>query len=221
MEAKKPDNVIQLPTRVRESGEQGPVAPVRPSVPIWVPVALAGTLVLSYVGNRFTLTGESTDLASSSSASRGLASVEDRLDWNRDSQWEQEVAEKLAKAPSRELASIRAESSVTLEDELRFGDLGSHYAVRFDSGQLVEIRLPQTAQTENLVYFRNKEFFEKYRELLPAGAHFPNRVTRQVTDKGINEVYALVDRSNSLVGETSVQLDPYGRLLSMKVQAAR
>jgi hypothetical protein len=147
--------------------------------------------------------------------SRSLASVGDAGRSLRDQRFEKDLAKKLSKLSSRDIASVgRAPSN---EDRLRFGYLEGKYALRMNSGKISEIEFASSPDAPKYLNDR-VEFLKSHKELMPVDFEVARNVSREVLPKSIQETYQLVQ--NDQVGaEVRFELDLYGRLISMKVES--
>lgn len=240
MNNKKPtDNVIQFPTRQREAApesnqkqtEQASVVsmPVRAAAPkkrrMPKKTVVGGVLAIMLAtgaANRFAFNSDSdistVAMSSEAQTARGIASVE-RFTWKRDAQWEKSLAESLASAQVRGLASMQIGRTATLEDKLRWGILDQQiYTITYQPGQR-HIRgiMLQDSQSDPTYVGDRLQFLNDYGPLLVDGFKTAELKSVESDDGRIIEAYT-IHNSTQPGREARFELDQYKRLISLKVQ---
>jgi hypothetical protein len=224
------NNVIQFPGRKKEEVKPEVSNPVENAAAVEQPQAkkarkrskktLAGTVLAIVLAtgavNRYAFDNSSN--ASSSSSGRGLASAES-ISWVRDAQWEREIAEKLASASVREVASTRIGRSATMEEKLRWGTLEEKYTINYttEDQRIQNIFLQDKASEPSYVLDRAK-FLKEYGTLFNTDFKAAKLKSVESTDEKTVEAYTIFDKQNKAQGEARFELDRHKRLLSLKVE---
>jgi hypothetical protein len=238
-----PNNVIQFPSGRKKETEET-TTPSTPAAPSAEPKAQtvkkpskktskknigAGVLaIMLFTGaaNKYVFghSSSSTDLASNGEG-RGIASVSalselERFTWNRDAQWEKQVAERLASVTPRELASTNIGRSATKEEKLRWGTLEEKYTITYkaDDHKINSILLQDPSQTNPAYILDRSKFLSEYGMLFDGeyGSAKLKSVETQ-NDKTV-ESYTIFDKDQKAKGEARFELDRHKRLLSLKVE---
>lgn len=243
----KTNNVIQFPGRKRETDNGKPEASAEapvPSTPAKVaagkPAApakkkaskktLAGTVLAIVLAsgavNKFVFETpvQSYDFVSdsravNSSAGRGIASVE-QFTWVRDAKWEKEMAENLASAQVRSLASTNIGRPATLEERLRWGTLeDAKYTITYkpDTRQIDSILLQGQSSDPSYILDRVK-FLKEYGTLFEAQFESASLKSVESINEKTVESYTLFDKLHKATAEARFELDRHKRLISLKVE---
>lgn len=237
-----PNNVIQFPgNRNKEAEKTTPETPAAPAAEPKAQTAKkpakktskknigAGVLtIMLFTGaaNKFVFGqgSNSTDLASKGDG-RGIASVSalselERFQWNRDAQWEKQVAERLASVTPRELASTNIGRSATKEEKLRWGTLEEKYTITYkgDDHKINSILLQDPSQTNPAYVLDRSKFLSEYGTLFE-GEYSSSKLKSVETqnDKTV-ESYTIFDKDQKPKGEARFELDRHKRLISLKVE---
>jgi hypothetical protein len=155
-------------------------------------------------------------MASNASSGRSIASVE-RVNWQRDAQWEKELSESLASDKVRDVASMHVGRPATMEEKLRWGTLEEKYTVTFrpDVHEIQSISFQDPSGTPSYLLDRAR-FLDEYRELFNASSSKLKSV-EQTPDKTV-ESYTLYNKDHQPKGEARFELDRHMRLQSLKVE---
>jgi hypothetical protein len=227
----QPDNVIQFPTRKKEASQASgkPASQPRRRKKVSARNTLAALLAVGLATaatNRYVFGSagnSSLELASNSHATgRQIASVEKIEGWHRNAAWEKSLAEKLASAKVRDVASFEVGHPATIEEKLLWGSLEEKYTITFrpDVHQIDTILFQDSAADPAYILNRN-EFLSEYGHLFD-GQYASAKLTsvQKVGDKTI-EQYTLYDKRQNATSEARFELDNYKRLISLKVQPTR
>ena len=178
-----------------------------------VAVSLASVLVLSLFLNQWLI---APGLTMPGAGLRGIASVglsaEDyKNDYKKNIQWEHELAEKVAlgKATDAHLSE-----KPSLRDEMLFSTLAGRYGVQFEQGRIVSLIFNTAKANGQAVDISDREkFIKDYRGLWAL-----DFADTKVEAKSQNqEVYKLMGADNTEKGRALLDLDPEGRLVSLKI----
>ncbi len=183
-------------------------------------MALASTVLIATVVNYFVpqtskTASEQMAMNSHGVQTRSLASLGDAGRTLRDPNFEKNLAQKLSKLSSRDIASVGRVP--TYEDRLRFGYLEGKYALRMNDGKLSEIEFSQGPDAPKYLNDR-AEFLTTYKDLMPVEFESTKSISREILPKMIHETYQLVS-NDKVTAEVRFELDLYGRLISMKVES--
>jgi hypothetical protein len=235
------NNVIQFPGKKREAGEGHEPKPrvTDPSTPPPVPAAptpksktqkatVAGSVlaIAMAVGafNHMTFDSaakmQSLEASSYSGNARTIASVSnDGMPLQRDAGWEKDLAESLASANTRAVASTHLGRPASLEERLRYGTLDDtkYTILKADNASIQSITLQGEGVEPNYVTDRAK-FLREYGPLLKNSFASARLKSVEVgTDKTI-EQYTLFDKDQRPTGEAHFELDRFKRLRSLTVE---
>jgi hypothetical protein len=238
-----PNNVIQFPGRRKEAEEkpQTPAAGAPASAPLAkasgapAPKAangaarkrkakMAGTVLAIALAtgavNRYTFEHniESLDASSFSNVQRTIASIEP-VSWQRDAAWEKEMAESLASAQDRAVASTTIGHEPSIEEKLRWGTLGENYTYTFrpDTHILTAVKLQDSSTTNPAYVLDRGRFLKEYGTLLASGFDSAQLKSVEVTHDKTVESYTLFGKDKRPKGEARFELDSHKRLLSLEV----
>lgn len=230
-----PNNVIQFPGQKKKEAEvksehlSTPMAaaavagkPVRKSKK--AKAVTAGTVLAIILAtgavNRYAFEqkSESLDASSFSNVSRTIASVE-RTTWQRDASWEKDMAESLASAQVRTIASVGIGHAASAEEKLRWGTLEEKYTIVYkgDAHNIETIVLQDATTNPAYILDRNK-FLSDYGQLLQDGYGSAQLKSVEVSNDKTVEAYTLFDKDKRPKGEAHFELDIHKRLLSLKVE---
>jgi hypothetical protein len=166
---------------------------------------------------------QSRELASMSTGgvSRAIASVAP-TDWRRDAKWEKHLAESLASAKVRDVASLHIGRPATAEERLRWGTLEEKYTItwRPDAHEINTILLQDESSAPAYILDRDK-FLRDFGALFDdefASAKLSS--VQKVAGKTI-EAYTLYDKDQHPRSEARFELDRHKRLISLKVEPSR
>lgn len=222
-----PNNVIQFPGRKKEAEAKpdnaAPTAKAKKtskkSKKNMGATVVAITLMTIAV-NKYTFEtkAQSADLASNSAGGRTIASVE-RVNWPRDAQWEKQLAEKLASANVRTVASTGIGRAATKEEQLRWGILEEKYTILYngDERKINAITLQDSISSPAYILDRNK-FLREYGHLFEGSFESAKLKSVETSDDKTVEHYTIYDKDNQPKGEARFELDRHKRLLSLKVE---
>lgn len=227
------NNVIQFPGRRKEDSKAETAVPAPQAQAEAAPPAakakrkraskknLAGTVLAIMLAtgavNRFAFDNGAQNLTLNSNSKRGLASVADSL--NRDARWERSVAEKLASATVREIASTRIGRPATMEEKLRWGTLEEKYTINYkpESQRINSILLQDEGSTPSYILDRVK-FLKEYGSLFENDFKSAKLKSVESTEQKTVESYTIFDKSDKAKGEARFELDRHKRLISLKVE---
>lgn len=232
---KAPDNVVnnvlQFPTRKKETET------VPPAVDKAVPAAsknkkpakkgskkaMAATVLaiglLTVAVNKHTFETAQTqnmDLASNAAGGRHIASVQSV---SRNAQWEMKLAESLASAQVREVASTGIGRSATIEEKLRWGILEEKYTITYSANEheINSILLQDPVSNPAYILDRPK-FLNEYGQLFENSFNTAKLKSVEKSEDKTVESYTLFDKENKAKGEARFELDRHKRLISLKVE---
>lgn len=220
------NNVLQFPVRKKESEApeagkaQIPAKAKRPAKKgskkaMAASVLAIGLLTVAVNKKTFESTPGQTDLASASGG-RAIASVQAV---SRNAQWEKDLAEKLASAQVRDIASTSIGRSATIEEKLRWGILEEKYTITYSSTEheIHSILLQDPVSKPAYILDRN-EFLTEYGQLFESQFKTAKLKSVEKSDDKTVESYTLYDQENNAKGEARFELDRYKRLISLKVE---
>jgi hypothetical protein len=168
--------------------------------------------------NRYVYSGASNS-ADLSSTGRHIASVSGELDWKRDADWEKRLAESLASARAREVASLNIGRPATKEEKLRWGALEEKYTITYktDRHEINGILLQDPATNPAYVLDRPK-FLSEFGTLFEGSFADAKLKSVESSDDKTVESYTLYDKDHRARGEARFELDRHKRLISLKVE---
>lgn len=233
-----PNNVIQFPGRRKEeekpkeqaqptpAGSQKPAPAAKAAVAKRRKTKVAGSVLAIALAtiavNKYTFEHrvETLDASSISSTdvSRTIASVE-QVSWQRDAAWEKQLAESLASARVRQVASATIGHAPTAEEKLRWQTLGENYTYVFrqDVHSIAEIEFQDSTSNPAYVLDR-KSFLKDYGQLLDKSFASAELKSVEVSHDKTVESYTLFDKDKHAKSEARFELDNHKRLLSLKVE---
>ncbi|MGZ3743707.1 MAG: hypothetical protein ACXWRE_08405 [Pseudobdellovibrionaceae bacterium] len=154
--------------------------------------------------------------------SRGIASFEER-DSAEGIKWEHELAQKL----SQEKGAVKSFLAVkpTLRDELLFGFLEGKYKTHLVDNKIESFDLSDAQGGSQALIIRERaEFLKIFKSAFTVNYDKVELQTHpdsaENSDKALQsrpEVYRLLSSSNKELGQANFQLDPQGRVLSLKI----
>jgi hypothetical protein len=236
---KAPNNVIQFPGAKKKEADDKAVAPTAAAPTSAVATAkkparkagkkakaaTAGTVLaiamMTGAFNRFTFDQKMNSLDASSESGRSIASV-GRAEWKRDAAWEKTLAESLASAQERSVASTGLGHAATAEEKLRWGTLEEKYTIVYktDVHNIEMITLQDTTTNPAYILDRNK-FLHDYGQLLQDGYASAQLKSVEVEHGKTVESYTLYDKDKRPKAEAHFELDIHKRLLSLKVESSK
>jgi hypothetical protein len=187
--------------------------------------ATAGTVLaialMTGAFNRFTFEQKSQSLDASSNSGRAIASV-GQAEWKRDAAWEKNLAESLASAQERSVASTGLGHAATAEEKLRWGTLEEKYTIVYKSDvhNIEMITLQDSTTNPAYILDRNK-FLHEYGQLLQDGFSSAQLKSVEIGHDGSVESYTLFDKDKRPKAEAHFELDIHKRLLSLKVESSK
>ena len=106
-------------------------------------------------------------------------------------------------------------------EEFKHGYLQSNYSIRSYQGKVLEVEFTKSADNSTQpTYLSNRpQFLKQNRDLFPASFSSAISLNREVVDKKVHETYALLNESQTKVGQIFFELDIHGRLLGLKVSS--
>lgn len=232
-----PNNVIQFPGNRKKEAEdvknentppatpaQAKKSPKKPSKKTTGAGVLAIMLFTAATNSHvFSTASHSTDL-SSEGHGRGIASVSsiselERFTWKRDAQWEKQLAERLASAKVREVASTNIGRAATKEEKLRWGILEEKYTITYqgDDHKISSILL-QDPTARPLYILDRAKFLAEYGNLFDGDFESSKLKSVETSNDKTVESYTLYDRDQKPTGEARFELDRHKRLISFKVE---
>ncbi|MGZ3721980.1 MAG: hypothetical protein ACXVA9_03555 [Bdellovibrionales bacterium] len=238
---KAPNNVIQFPGQRKKEADEIPAAPTAQAPSAAVATAkkpsrktskkskaiTAGTVLAIILAtgavNRFTFDQkiQALDASSVSTTGRAIASVE-RTEIKRDSAWEKDLAESLASAQVRAVASTGLGHAATVEEKLRWGTLEEKYTIVYKSDvHNIETIVLQDATTNPAYILDRNKFLRDYGQLLQDGYASSTLKSVEVNHDKTVESYTLYDKDKRPKGEAHFELDIHKRLLSLKVESSQ
>ena len=174
-----------------------------------VVVSLASILVLSLFLNQWLI---APGMNSASEGQRGLASLgSSALDYKKNIQWEQELAEKIAVG---KVASAHLSEKPSLRDEMLFSTLAGRYGVQFEQGRILSLTFNSSKLNGQAVQILNREkFITEYRGVWALDFADARIQTKSETQ----EIYQLLGADNLEKGRAQLDLDQEGHLISLKI----
>ena len=223
------NNVLQFPVRKKDSEApeagkaQVPAKAKKPAKKgskkaMAATVLAIGLLTVAVNKKTFESSTGHTDLASSSGG-RAIASVQAI---SRNAQWEKDLAEKLASAQVREVASTGIGRPATIEEKLRWGILEEKYTITYSSTEheIHSILLQDPVSKPAYILDRN-EFLSEYGPLFESQFKTAKLKSVEKSDDKTVESYTLFDQENKAKGEARFELDRHKRLISLKVEPVK
>lgn len=225
------NNVLQFPTRKKDA-ETPPALdntvpansvhdkakkPVKKGSKKAMAATVTAIALLTIAVNKQTFSGSSSiDLASSAAGGRTIASVQGI---SRNSQWEMKLAESLASAQVRDVASTGVGRSATIEEKLRWGILEEKYTITYspEDHQINSILLQDPVSNPAYILDRSK-FLSEYGRLFESKFETAKLKSVEKSDDKTVESYTLFDKENKARGEARFELDRHKRLISLKVE---
>lgn len=215
----KPQQVpTPAPSRQPKAAEIKPadIKPViqkkgRPGKSLWITVASLFAITLATGTTNLSIFSGSTgtvDLASE--GGRGLASIPEE----RDAAWEKSVAESLASAEVRDLASISVGHEASLDEKVRYGVLERKYTILRDMQRNeVESIILQGAGTEPTLVSNRAEFLGQFGRWLSEKYGFSELKSSELVKDVRHEVFTVFDANHKAYAVADFELDNYQRLL--------
>lgn len=160
------------------------------------------------------------DVASTVSAdNRGIASVEPTLNDARDAAWERSVADSLASAEVRDLASVSVGHQASLDEQVRFGILERKYTILRDleHDQVESITL-QGSNAEPSIVMNRAEFLGKFGHWISDRYGFSELKSKESQKDRRYENFTVFDREHKAYATARFELDNYQRLLSFHME---
>ncbi len=159
--------------------------------------------------------------------SRSIASVE-HTRFERNADWEKDVAQELSQSLGRKPASIS--STASDEQQFRYGFLGTAYRVLYNANGKVEEIVYDPAplaksdsksdDESKLKYLSAADILDgKYKSFLPWSYTNWTNTEKKTIQNEIVEVISLLGRDGKTVGLVTFKTDVHGRFLSMKAQS--
>ena len=159
--------------------------------------------------------------------SRSIASIEPSR-FERNADWEKDVAQELSQSFGRKPASISTTASD--EQQFRYGFLGTAYRVLYNAnGKVEEIvydpaplaKSEANADADSkLKYLSASDILDgKYKSFLPWNYVNWTNTEKKTIQNEIIEVISLLGRDGKTVGLVTFKTDVHGRFLSMKAQS--
>lgn len=232
------NNVIQFPGRKKEEAkpEANSVANAQeaPSAAAEAPTkrkrksskkTLAGTvlavILASGAVNRYVFetpvyTTEFISTSEGQTAGRTIASVGK---FARDARWEKQLAEKLAAATPRDLASTHIGRAATMEEKLRWGTLEEKYTITYkpENHRIHSILLQDESSDPSYILDRAK-FLRDYGPLFESDFESAKLKSVESNNEKTVEAYTLFDKQKRATSEARFELDRHKRLISLKVE---
>jgi hypothetical protein len=143
---------------------------------------------------------------------RGVASVQTGT-----SNWEDQVAHQLAERPVRDTSHLGRKPSDL--EKFTFGELGGKYSTRLDNGKILEVSYANgTSENDHPVFINDRAgFLKEHRGLLPVNFDKLSQAETSHEKGKFTESYTLLSKDNQSMAKIEFQLDPTGRMISMKV----
>ena len=229
------NNILQFPTRNKEAdipavNNPSGAAPEskkhenKPSEKKGGKKAMAATVLaialLTVAVNKNTFEKSSSghiDMASNaSSGGRQIASVQSIT---RDAKWERNLADRLASASIRDVASAGVGRAATIEEKLRWGILEEKYTITYspDERRINTILLQDPISSPSYILDRSK-FLAEYGRLFENNFNVAKLKSVEKSDDKTVEIHTLFDKENKAKGEARFELDRHKRLISLKVE---
>lgn len=218
-------NVIQFPSPKKpgyEPAAQAPLPPAKKPSALAVGGGIAAVILMTVAVNKYTFdsgTGVS-EMASlnATTSGRKIASVQ-AARWSRDAQWEKRLADRLASAQVRQIASTQVGREATKQEQLRWGILEEKYTIVYSpENKSIHSIVLQDPLTQPSYILNRDLFLNKFGELFESdfsGAKLKS--VEKGEDKTI-ESYTLFNKEKKATGEARFELDRHKRLLSLKVE---
>lgn len=230
MDKKELNNVIPFPgpkARTEQKPEKTPKAP-KPSKKkalvgnkkLLISSSLLSIVFIVTMANRNLMKAEEDSIRwvgneQVADGSRSIASVEP-VHFERNNEWEREVAHELSQEVGRKPASIS--SSASDEQKFRYGFLGSGYRVNYNSRGKVEEIIAD--DTNKIKYISAADILNgKYKTFLPWDFSNWTNAEKKTIQNEVIETINLLGGDGKVVGLITFKTDVHGRFLSMKAQS--
>lgn len=224
---KTPNNVLQFPGPKSAPAKPATPAPVtqkeeppKPPKAKSIKKTTAGAVVaialMTVAVNKYTFSSENSANLSSTGGGRTIASINHD---SRDAAWEKALAERLASAQIREVASVSIGRPATKEEKLRWGVLEEKYTISYDNEEhkIRSILLQDEKSSPSYMLDRSK-FLNEFGTLFSEKFESAKLKSIEKSEDKTVEAYTLFDKENNPKGEARFELDRHKRLISLKVE---
>lgn len=207
------NNVIQFPVKNNGEGKSHSFNSLIRSRSARLSVLFMLLFALPFVNQGLLIQADSTKVSG-----RHIASVGD-LTQARQTHWEHELAQALAKSPLQLESQVGRQPSS--EDKFRYEVLNSQYSLQYDNGLVRSIRwFPhEVSQLQPKGIPNRKDFLVSHGQLFAQGAQGVESFGSSLDVSGKIEKYRLLDKDQSKLADVEIHLDSQNRLLSMTVEA--
>ena len=220
-------NVIQFPFRKKEAEVAPPEGKAKKpgkakGTKKTMAASVLAIMLMTVAVNKYTFESKegASDMASltGESSGRHIASIE-RVSWSRDAQWERKLADSLASAQIRNVASIGVGRDATKEEKLRWGILEEKYTIVYSPKEhkINTILLQDPVASPSYILDRN-QFLQEYGHLFENSFNTAKLKSVEKSEDKTVESYTLFDKDNKAKGEARFELDRHKRLISLKVE---
>lgn len=239
----KPNNVLQFPKAQPPGGERRDGDrrnDRRVTGKSKLPLSLGSKAMLNYIGtfiailfatgaiNRYAFQSGNVGANEAAYHVKGIRSLASAFDsgkspsrsvthWSRNARWEMQLAESLASARVRSIASIQVGQRASLEDKLRWG-LFEQYTFQLGDAKRIKSILLQDKESNPTYILDRKKFLSEYGALLSREFGSARLKSVDVQQDRIVEAYILFDKSNNPTAEAEFELDRFKRLLSLNIK---
>jgi hypothetical protein len=229
---KNRSNVIPFPKAQQPTSNSGqtPPPPRKPTIKKKVTVnpSLAATVLSLFAialaagaSNRsvFKQNEGWVDVASLSADDRGIASVEPSVTDIRDAAWEKSIAESLASAEVRDIASVSVGHEASLDEKVRFGVLERKYTILRDlkRNEVESITLQGSSSKPSFVMDRS-QFLGQFGRWISEKYGTSELKSSEVKQDRRYEAFTIFDRKHTAYATAKFELDNYQRLLSFHLE---
>lgn len=225
---KTPNNVLQFPgpkaqpakpstpaPQPAKQKEEPPQPPKAKSVKKTTAGAVVAIALMTVAVNKYTFS-ESNSASLSSNGGRTIASINHD---SRDAAWEKDLAERLASAQVREVASVNIGRPATKEEKLRWGVLEEKYTISYDKEEhRIRSILLQDEKTSPSYMLDRSKFLNEFGSLFSETFDSAKLKSVEKSEDKTVEAYTLFDKENNPKGEARFELDRHKRLISLKVE---
>lgn len=159
------------------------------------------------------------DVASVAGDSRGIASVDPMLPELRDAAWEKSIADSLASAEVRDLASVAVGHKASLDEQVRFGVLERKYTILRDlQRNEVESIILQGTGSEPSIVMNRAQFLGKFGRWISDKYSSSELKSAEVQKGNRVEAFTVFDTQHKAFATAKFELDNYQRLLSFRFE---
>jgi hypothetical protein len=159
------------------------------------------------------------DVASLAGENRGIASVDPSVSDIRDAAWEKSIAESLASAEVRDIASVQVGHEASLDEKVRFGVLERKYTILRDlkRNEVESIILQGSGSKPSFVMDRS-QFLGQFGHWISDKYGAAELKSSETKEDRRFEAFTIFDKKHEAYATAKFELDNYQRLLSFHLE---